>query len=235
MSINTHFMTILYIFHLLYCRYDATQKGGVVDISVWFYFAIACFGLALTPGPNAMLVMTHSVRFGPSAALYTVAGGVLSFVLLMVISMFGIDALLKTWPSMLDHIKLAGGLYLIWLGIRQWMQRTIDIQQSVGQKKGVNRMSLFAQGSASALSNPKVFLFFGAFLTQFIDPRKEILGQFIIMAATFAFAEFFVEMTINLTAGRFRIWLASHGQIFCLFCGALFIIIGAIILSAGMA
>lgn len=206
-----------------------------MDFSVWFYFAIACFGLALTPGPNAILVMTNSVRFGPSATVYTVAGGILSFVVLMVISMFGINALLTTWPSMLEYIKLAGGIYLIWLGIKQWRQRTIDIQQSSGQKNGISRMSLFAQGSASALSNPKVFLFFGAFLTQFINPQKEMMNQFVIMAATFAFAEFIVEMTINITAGRFRAYLASHSQIFCLFCGALFIIIGAIILSAGMA
>lgn len=205
-----------------------------MDISTWFYFAVACFGLALTPGPNAMLVMAHSVRFGPAVTLYTVAGGVLSFVVLMVISLFGIDALLKTWPSMLDYIKIAGGLYLVGLGIRQWMQRTIVIQQLPGQKHRVSRISLFAQGAASALSNPKVFLFFGAFLTPFIDPQKAMLSQFMVMAATFAFAECAVEMTINHTAGRYRAYLAAHGQIFCLLCGALFILIGAMILSSGI-
>lgn len=50
------------------------KKGGNVEITVWFYFAVACFGLALTPGPNAMLVMTHSVRFGPAVAFTLLPG-----------------------------------------------------------------------------------------------------------------------------------------------------------------
>ncbi|MCS3431481.1 LysE family translocator [Klebsiella sp. BIGb0407] len=205
-----------------------------MEITVWFYFAIACFGLALTPGPNAMLVMTHSVRFGPAVAFYTVTGGVLSFIGLMVISLFGIDALLKAYPAALSYIKLGGGLYLIGLGIRQWMLRKIDINQPVASISGGTKLTLFAQGAISAASNPKVFLFFAAFLTQFINPHQDLLSQFIVMVITFALAEFIVEMAINLTAGRFRASLAKHGQYFCFFCGALFIIIGVIVLLTGL-
>lgn len=204
-----------------------------MDISVWFYFTAACFGLALTPGPNAMLVMAHSVRFGPRVAVYTIAGGVLSFMLLMVISVFGIDALLKTWPSMLSYIKLAGGIYLIGLGVRQLMQRQIPLHDAAAQVAGAKKLSLFAQGAVSAASNPKVFLFFGAFLSQFINPQRDILSQFMVMVATFACAELAVEMAINVTAGRFRSWLTAHGQLFCFLCGALFIIIGGVVLFAG--
>ena len=205
-----------------------------MEITVWFYFAVACFGLALTPGPNAMLVMTHSVRFGPAVAFYTVAGGVLSFIGLMVISLFGIDALLKAYPAALSYIKLGGGLYLIGLGIRQWMLRKIEINPSAKQVSGGAKLTLFAQGAISAASNPKVFLFFAAFLTQFINPQHDLLSQFIIMVLTFALAELTVEMAINLTAGRFRATLIKHGQYFCFFCGALFIIIGIIVLFTGL-
>lgn len=205
-----------------------------MDISVWFYFAAACFGLALTPGPNAILVMTHSVRFGYQATFYTIIGGVLSFMLLMVISMFGLDALLNAYPSALNYIKLGGGLYLIWLGIKQWMLRRIEINDSVKEMTGGAKLTLFTQGAISAASNPKVFLFFAAFLTQFIDPQRDMLRQFVVMVITFALAEFIIEMMINLTAGRFRATLAKHGQYFCFCCGALFIIIGAIVLFAGL-
>ena len=205
-----------------------------MEISVWFYFAVACFGLALTPGPNAMLVMTHSVRFGPGVAFYTIVGGVVSFIGLMVVSLFGIDALLKAYPAALSYIKLGGGLYLIGLGIRQWMLRNIEINTSIKNINGGVKFSLFTQGAISAASNPKVFLFFAAFLSQFINPQRELLSQFIVMVLTFALAEFIVEMTINLTAGRFRTSLAKHGQYFCFFCGALFITIGVIVLLAGL-
>lgn len=209
------------------------KKEDILDISVWFYFAVACFGLAITPGPNAMLVMNHSVRFGPSVASYTVVGGVVAFVLLMIISMFGIDVLLEHYPHMLNYVKLAGGTYLIWLGVKQWKHRKDAIHAIPGHAGMSSRLGLFFQGAASAMSNPKVFLFFGAFLTQFINPDRGILGQFFIMAATFAFAEFFVEMSINLAAGKFRTYLVSHGQAFSIFCGSLFIIIGCVVIGAG--
>lgn len=201
-----------------------------MEILVWFYFTLACFGLAITPGPNALLVMTHSVRFGPSITIYTIIGGVFSFVILMLLSMFGIDILLKKWPSILDYVKIFGGFYIIWLGLRQLWDRNIYLVGSNESKSPTNRISLFMQGAASALSNPKVILFFGAFLTQFINPHKNILNQYFIMVLTFAMAEFCVEMFINLTSGKFRNYLLVHGHAFNVVCGSMFIIIGIMVL-----
>ncbi|MEQ9889104.1 LysE family translocator [Pectobacterium zantedeschiae] len=201
-----------------------------MDIHVWFYFALACCGLALTPGPNALLVITHSIRFGPAVTLYTIWGGILAFTLLMIVSLFGIDVLLKAYPSFLVYLKFAGGMYLIWLGFRQWRLRTLNIGESAPLVASINRLSLFTQGAASAGSNPKVFLFFGAFLSQFIDPTKDTLLQFAVMVATFAAVEFLVELAINLTAGRFRAYLAVHGKAFSLVCGAIFMMIGGLVL-----
>ncbi|MCA6974073.1 LysE family translocator [Pectobacterium carotovorum] len=201
-----------------------------MDIHVWFYFALACCGLALTPGPNALLVITHSIRFGPAITLYTILGGILAFALLMIVSMFGIDVLLKTYPSFLTYIKLAGGMYLIWLGLKQWRLRTLNMGEPAQFMVSINRLSLFTQGAASAGANPKVFLFFGAFLTQFIDPTKDTLLQFAVMVATFAAVEFLAELAINLAAGRFRSYLAAHGKAFSMICGTIFIMIGGVVL-----
>lgn len=201
-----------------------------MDITVWFYFALACCGLALTPGPNALLVITHSIRFGPAITLYTIWGGILAFALLMTVSLFGIDVLLTMYPAFLTDIKFAGGMYLIWLGFRQWRLRTLNISESAPLVASINRLSLFTQGAASAGANPKVFLFFGAFLTQFIDPTKDTLLQFVVMVATFIAVEFLVELVINLTAGRFRVYLAEHGKAFSMVCGAIFMMIGGLVL-----
>ncbi|MBA5204274.1 LysE family translocator [Pectobacterium aroidearum] len=201
-----------------------------MDIHVWFYFALACCGLALTPGPNALLVITHSIRFGPAITLYTILGGILAFALLMTVSLFGIDVLLNMYPSFLTYLKFAGGMYLIWLGFRQWRLRTLNIGESAPLAASINRLSLFTQGVASAGANPKVFLFFGAFLSQFIDPTKDTLLQFVVMVATFAAVEFLVELAINLTAGRFRAYLAVHGKAFSLVCGAIFMTVGGLVL-----
>ncbi|MEQ9905278.1 LysE family translocator [Pectobacterium aroidearum] len=201
-----------------------------MDIHVWLYFALACCGLALTPGPNALLVITHSIRFGPAITLYTILGGILAFALLMTVSLFGIDVLLNMYPSFLTYLKFAGGMYLIWLGFRQWRLRTLNIGESAPLAASINRLSLFTQGAASAGANPKVFLFFGAFLSQFIDPTKDTLLQFVVMVATFAAVEFLVELAINLTAGRFRAYLAVHGKVFSLVCGAIFMTVGGLVM-----
>ncbi|ARU92986.1 LysE family translocator [Tatumella citrea] len=194
-----------------------------MDLTLWCYFAAACFGLALTPGPNAMLVVTHSVKFGPSLTLYTIVGGVVTFMVLMVISVLGISALLKVVPSLLHYIKLAGGAYLLGLGIKQWMQRSVEITGKTGNS---GKLMLFLQGVAAAASNPKVFLFFGAFLSQFINPQQALAGQLVVMVLTFALAESVTETIVSLTAGRFRHFLLSYGQQFSRFCGTVFIIIG---------
>jgi len=86
--------------------------------------------------------------------------------------------------------------------------------------------ALFRQGLLSAVSNPKVLLFFGAFLPQFIDPQRALLPQFFVMAATFAAIEFLVEATLARLAHRIRPRLMGSGKRFNRICGALFALMG---------
>ncbi len=88
-------------------------------------------------------------------------------------------------------------------------------------------MALFRQGGLSAVSNPKVLLFFGAFLPQFIDLQRELLPQFFVMAMTFAVIEFSVEYLLARIAHHIRPWLERSGKRFNRFCGGLFALIGA--------
>ncbi|SIQ33954.1 LysE family translocator [Aquipseudomonas alcaligenes] len=194
-------------------------------LHTWLIYLTAVFGLSLTPGPNGLLALTHGALYGHRRALWTISGGMLGFVLLMALSMFGLAALLKASVHALLVLKWLGAAYLIWLGIQLWRAPALHLTplQSTAPPPGVQ---LFRQGLLSALSNPKVILFFGAFLPQFLDPTRSLWLQFAVMAGTFAIVEGIVEYLLARTAQRTRPWLERAGSGFNRCCGGLFAAMG---------
>jgi threonine/homoserine/homoserine lactone efflux protein len=88
---------------------------------------------------------------------------------------------------------------------------------------------MFRQGALSAITNPKAILFFAAFLPQFIDPSRSLLGQFVVMASTFAAIEFLTELAIASLAHRISPWMSKVGRRFNQTCGGIFVAIGALL------
>lgn len=192
----------------------------------WFLYLMAVTGLSLTPGPNGLLALTHGALYGHRKTLYTVSGGVTGFVLLIGLSMCGIGALLQASAHALTVLKVAGGAYLIWLGIQLWRAPALRLTIE-GETPAKPGRALFGQGFVSAISNPKVLLFYGAFLSQFINPQRPLWPQFVIMAGTFAVIEFSVESLLARLAHRIRPRLERAGKRFNKSCGSLFVLAGA--------
>ena len=172
-----------------------------MNVDTWLIYLLTSVGLSLSPGPNGLLALTHGVLHGRRRALYTIFGGACGFVAVIALSMFGISALLKTSLVWLIAMKWVGGAYLVWLGIQVWRSPPagVQVEDSTEPRSG---WSLFRQGAFSALTNPKGVLFFAAFLPQFIDPRRSLVAQFLIMAVTFAATEVVTEFCIASTADR---------------------------------
>lgn len=196
-----------------------------MNIHTWTIFALAAIGLSLSPGPNGLLVLTHSVLHGPRQTLYTISGGAFGFVIIISVSMFGIGALLQTSLIWLTVMKWLGSTYLVWLGVQIWRSPPISLNIHTSSESR-SRRSLFQQGTLTALTNPKVILFFAAFLPQFIDPAGSLLIQFVIMAGTFAVIEITTEVLIASTAHRISPWFRRVEQRFNQACGGVFITIG---------
>lgn len=196
-----------------------------MQLHVWFIYLLATAGLSLSPGPNGLLALTHGALHGRRKALYTIFGGAVGFVSVIALSMFGIGTLLQTSLVWLTVLKWLGGAYLVWLGVQVWQAPplTLDWQATAAPVAG---WSLFSQGALSALTNPKAILFFAAFLPQFIDPTRNLLIQFIIMAGTFAVVEIATEMLLAGMAQRLSPWLRRIGRRFNQVCGGLFVAIG---------
>jgi threonine/homoserine/homoserine lactone efflux protein len=197
-------------------------------LETWLIYLLAATGLSLSPGPNGLLALTHGALYGRRMTLCTIVGGCIGFVVVIALSMFGIGALLSASLTWLTVLKWVGGAYLVWLGIQVWRSPPIGITAHtavVPRAPG----SLFRQGALAAISNPKVILFFAAFLPQFIDPTRSLLIQFVVLAGTFAVVEFSIELLVASLANRISKWLARVGRRFNQGCGAAFIAIGVVL------
>ncbi|WP_339884510.1 LysE family translocator [Vreelandella maris] len=195
-------------------------------LDTWLLYLIACIGLSLSPGPNGLLALTHGAMHGSRKTLFTIVGGATGFMLIIALCMFGIGALLKSSVVWLTVLKWVGGAYLIWLGIQVWRSPPItgDIDINASRASGWH---LYRQGVLASITNPKVLLFFSAFLPQFIDPQGSLMLQFFVLAGTFVAIECLVEGLLANMANRIRHWLKRVGRGFNRTCGGIFVAIGA--------
>ncbi|QDL36631.1 LysE family translocator [Rhodoferax sediminis] len=194
-------------------------------LHTWLLYLVAAMGLSLTPGPNSLLVLSHGALHGHRKTLFTVSGGALGFAALIALSMFGIGAVLQASASALTILKLVGGAYLVWLGIQLWRAPAIRLQPDASEAD-TRGATMLRQGLLTAVSNPKALLFYAAFLPQFIDPHRNLLIQFIVMAVIFVTVECIVEYLLALLAHRIRPLLERAGKRFNRVCGGLFVAIG---------
>jgi homoserine/homoserine lactone efflux protein len=196
-----------------------------VELTNWLIYFLAVLGLTLTPGPNGLLALTHGALYGSRRTLATITGGSVGFATVIALSMFGIGALLAASVELLTVMKIIGGLYLVWLGVQVWRSPPLG-QDSPALGKVSTATVLFRQGLLAALTNPKGILFFVAFLPQFIDPKLSLIGQFVIMAATFVVIEFIYEFAVASLAGSIKPLLARFGKRVNRIFGGVFIAIG---------
>ena len=197
-----------------------------MEFQTWLLYLAASAGLSLSPGPNGLLALTHGAIHGRRKALFTISGGVLGFVLVIALSLFGIGALLQASIAWLTVLKWVGGAYLVWLGIQLWRAPPLDMQGPGAAAAVRPGMALFKEGFLSAVTNPKALLFFAAFLPQFIDPNRSLVVQFVVMAGTFGVVEFLYELLVASAAQRIRPWLRRTGRRFNQACGGIFMGIG---------
>lgn len=158
-------------------------------------FSIVAFVGIATPGPTVLLALTNGSRFGVRASFPGIVGAVLSdFVLISAVAL-GLGALLAASEFWFSAIKWVGVAYLAYLGIR--------LLRSNGSFVVADKLNSFSHASASAIffrsflvavTNPKGYLFFSAFLPQFIVPTEPQIPQYIALAVTFASIDFVVML-----------------------------------------
>lgn len=165
-----------------------------MSLHTWWLFLATVFVVSAIPGPNMLLVMTHSAQHSLRRATATMAGCLSALILMLSISAAGLGVFLKAWPTMFDALRLIGAAYLVYLGVKSWRanvpaQASESSDESLDAKPARSAAALFRNGFLVASSNPKAILFAAALLPQFINAAAPTLPQFGILVATFAVIE----------------------------------------------
>ena len=137
-------------------------------------FAVAAFALIIIPGPAVLYIVSQSVGQGRAGGLAAVLGVEIGAFVHVAGAALGVSAILASSATAFSVLKLAGGAYLIVLGIRRLLERDSESQLVTGRTRPLG--AIFRQGVIVNALNPKTALFFLAFLPQFVDPDKGHVG-----------------------------------------------------------
>src|ERR1700736_6326296 len=155
---------------------------GIHDFGL---FLAAGILLNLTPGPDTAYILGRSIAQGREAGIASALGICVGSIFHTCAAALGLSAILATSALAFGAIKLLGGAYLIFLGIKMILDRRKQVSLPVNFRRRTTAAA-FRQGVLTNVLNPKVALFFLAFLPQFIDPASNIkVAAFLALGLTF--------------------------------------------------
>ncbi len=179
-----------------------------MSLQAYLAFVAACIALSLLPGPIVTLLIANGLRHGTRAALINIAGAQVGLAIVIGIVAVGLTSLMATMGYWFDWVRLAGAAYLVWLGIkliRSPVER-VDADAPPPPPRG----GFFLQGVLVLLSNPKVLVFFGAFIPQFMDMNQDHVPQVALLGITFMAVAGVTDAIYALLAGRARLFFSAR-------------------------
>jgi threonine/homoserine/homoserine lactone efflux protein len=189
----------------------------------------ATLALVLVPGPAVLYIITRSVNQGRKAGLASAAGIATGGLVHVAGAALGLSALLASSAVAFSLVKYLGAAYLIYLGLRTLLTAPALLQTASVERPGLHR--LYSQGIVVQAFNPKVALFFLAFLPQFIDPhRGSVAVQSLILGAMFILLGLCSDSTYALIAGTLGDWLRQQRA----FAAVQRYVAGAVFVSLGL-
>ena len=177
--------------------------------ATWWLFVVASLVVITTPGQDMILVMSRSIAQGPKAGVATAAGVSVGLVGHTVLATLGLGAILRTSEWAFLALKLVGAAYLVYLGVKLLRTRSAELQVGASGTRSMGR--LFTDGALSNIANPKIAVFYFAFLPQFIAPEAAHPTLIIFaLGLVFASLTFLIKGPVAVFAGSLSAWFRSH-------------------------
>ena len=161
----------------------------------WLSFSAVAILIVLSPGPALLMVMRYGTQFGARRALFPVLGNITGLAILITASAIGVGSVLDASSEAFFWLRLVGGLYLIYLGLKLLRSGPVNMNEGVENFAPSSWLKGYLEGVMVALSNPKALLFIGALFPQFLDASQPIFIQLAVLGLTLMAMSFTALMT----------------------------------------
>ncbi|NET45286.1 LysE family translocator [Okeania sp. SIO2B3] len=175
-----------------------------ISIQGIFGLVIGILVLASTPGPGILAATSCALASGFRSSLLVIGGIVLGDIIFLFIAIFGLTLVTEFIDNAFIIIRVLGGIYLAWLGWKLWTSAPINLENDDEASKKTY-LKNFTAGLAITLSNPKVIIFYGAFLPVFVN-FNDLQVNSIVLIATL------MIVIVSLVTG-FYTYLASRARL----------------------
>ncbi len=187
------------------------------------YFIIASFLVVIVPGPTVSLIIANSLKSGVRAGLLNILGTQFGVLLLIFLLALGFKFISPFVDQIIKIFRIFGAIYLIILGIVAFKSK-INVKNDQAEKYDKR---FILQGFIVILTNPKIFLFLGSFLPQFISLEHSISSQIIYFGLLFILVATIFDSCYALIFGKFRNLIANkYLKILNLIGGSILILVG---------
>lgn len=179
-----------------------------MTLNDFFLFALASLMLNITPGSDMLYVATRSTGQGTKAGILSALGITTGCLVHVAAAVAGLSAILSSSPMAFTLVKFLGAGYLLYLGIKSFINR--NAFTIIASTEKISNEKIFWQGALTNVLNPKVALFFLAFLPQFIQPTHPKASLYIFsLGLWFTFSGAIVNILVAILFGKMGNWLAN--------------------------
>jgi len=154
------------------------------ELHTWIAFVLAAEALLIMPGPTDMVVVSYALSQGRRSAWASVPGVTLGDATALILSLLGLGAVLMTSAELFNALKIAGAIYLVYLGIKTWRA---PVPESIDDRGPLQSRPwrIMAHTYVATALNPGGIVFYVAFFPQFLSPDRPLLPQVATFGATF--------------------------------------------------
>lgn len=181
------------------------------DLNLLLVFVFAAVTISLVPGPDMIYVAANAIGRGPGAGVLSAVGIGVAMMVHTAAAALGLSYLFAQSAWAFEVVRYAGAAYLIWLGVRALRGPAFDAGDF--GPEGTSASRILRRGFFTNLLNPKVIVFFAAFLPQFVAPENgSVILQFLFLGAVFTCVGFLVDAGVAVAGGKVRCLISQSPE-----------------------